>query len=60
MISRQCTRHARAVLWAVLLSCLLAGTAGARTLTESPRLAQPELPGWSVKELYELLTRDDS
>ena len=42
MISRQCTRHARAVLWAVLLSCLLAGTAGARTLTESPRLAQPE------------------
>lgn len=43
MRSRQCARYARGVLWAVLLYCLLlAGTAGARTPTEPPRLAQPE------------------
>lgn len=38
---------------------LAAGHPSARS-KELARLAQPELPGWSVKELYELLTRDDS
>ena len=38
---------------------LAAGHPSARS-QELARLAQPDLPGWSVKELYELLTRDDS